>query len=57
MASISVPSPGKSISGLFGNIVFDHLLDSDIPTFFEILDLRWLFRPKWQCKKLRILIL
>ena len=50
MAYLSVPSPGKCISDMFGKHSSDNVLTSDLPTFFEKMSLRWLLWPKCQVR-------
>ena len=52
MAYLSVPSPGKWISDLFGKHIFWTFFRRLFgPTFFEKMDLRRLLWPKCQVKK------
>ena len=52
MAYLSVPSPGKWISDLFGKNMFRPFLQRFFgPTFFEKMDLRRVLWPKCQVKK------
>ncbi len=57
MANLSVWTQGKWIWDTLGNIVFDNILKSEIPTCFGNINLKWLLRPNHQVKKVRILIL